>query len=87
MPEDAPKAQLYDMEQDPGETKNLYHTNPEVVARLLEQLKDDVFSGRSTEGDKAKNDTDQIMLWKSERGNKSSPKKMESQKRNRKKEQ
>ena len=78
MPKDTPKAQLYDMVKDPGETRNLYQTNPEVVARLLAQLKDDVFSGRSTkgaEGEKSKNDTDEISLWKNEKGDKAIRKK------------
>ncbi|BDS05858.1 arylsulfatase [Oceaniferula spumae] len=70
LPKDMPKAQLYDMEKDPGETKNLYETNPEVAARLLAQLKDDVFSGRSTEGEKSKNDIEEISLWKNEQANK-----------------
>ncbi|MCP5536219.1 MAG: arylsulfatase [Akkermansiaceae bacterium] len=72
LPEDAPKAQLYDMEKDPGETKNLYETNPEVAARLLAQLEADVFSGRSTkgvQGEKSRNDIDEIRLWKNEKGN------------------
>ncbi|MEN8863791.1 MAG: arylsulfatase [Lentimonas sp.] len=63
----APKAQLYNMEKDPGETTNLYETNPEVVARLLAQLEADVFNGRSTEGAPSKNDTEEITLWKSEK--------------------
>lgn len=67
MPKGAPKAQLYDMENDPGETTNLYETNPEVVARLLAQLEADVFNGRSTKGAPSKNDTEEITLWKSEK--------------------
>ena len=66
-PKGAPKAQLYDMEKDPGETENLYETHPEVAERLLKQLKADVMSGRSTDGAPSKNDIDQIRLWKSER--------------------
>jgi arylsulfatase A-like enzyme len=61
----APIAQLYDMENDPGETTNLYESHPEVVARLLEQLEADVARGRSTDGAASKNDLDQINLWKS----------------------
>jgi arylsulfatase A len=39
---DAPPGQLYDLEQDPGETTNLYRQHPAVVERLtkvLEQLR------------------------------------------------
>ncbi|MDQ8181560.1 arylsulfatase [Pelagicoccus sp. SDUM812005] len=64
-PADAPIAQLYDMEADPGETTNLYATHPEIAERLLAQLKKDVENGRSTAGPKLKNDVDNIVLWKS----------------------
>lgn len=64
-PKDAVVAQLYDMEADPGETTNLYDSQPEVVERLLAQLKSDVESGRSTDGLKSQNDVNEIKLWKS----------------------
>ena len=64
MPKDSPKGQLYDMEADPAETTNLYETQPEVVAELLALLTADVNRGRSTEGLESKNDTDNIVLWK-----------------------
>ena len=60
----APKAQLYDMEADPGERKNLYKSHPEVAERLLASLKTAVESGRSTDGAPQKNDVDEIVLWK-----------------------
>lgn len=75
LPKGTPKAQLYDMEQDPAETTNLYETNPEVAARLLAQLEADVFNGRSTEGGESKNDIDAISLWKNEKGNQSTSQK------------
>ncbi|MGD7651703.1 MAG: sulfatase family protein [Verrucomicrobiales bacterium] len=62
-----PVAQLYDMESDPGETKNLYASHPEVVASLLKQLETDVSRGRSTDGAPARNDVAEIELWKSGR--------------------
>ncbi|TWU44225.1 Arylsulfatase [Novipirellula aureliae] len=62
---DAPVAQLYDMENDPSETTNLYASQPEVAARLLALLEADIARGRSTEGAAAANDVDQIKLWKS----------------------
>ncbi|WP_411825232.1 sulfatase family protein [Luteolibacter sp. AS25] len=49
--------QLYDMETDPGEMKNLYKSHPEIVQRLLSQLESDVENGRSTAGPKVSNDT------------------------------
>ncbi|VGO18319.1 sulfatase family protein [Pontiella sulfatireligans] len=64
-PKRVPVAQLYDMENDPGETTNLYESHPEVVERLLKQLEEDVMSGRSTEGLPSKNDVEKIKLWKS----------------------
>lgn len=63
-----PKAQLYDMQSDVGETTNLYKDKPDVAERLLKQLSEDVFSGRSTQGQAATNDVDRIDLWKSETG-------------------
>ena len=63
----APKAQLYDMEQDSAETTNLYDTHPEVVERLLSQLESDITSGRSTDGEVSKNDIETIRLWKNDK--------------------
>ncbi|MEM8953071.1 MAG: arylsulfatase [Verrucomicrobiota bacterium] len=62
----APKGQLYDMEVDVAETNNLFDSQPEVVARLLAMLEEDVVRGRSTEGAEAKNDVEGIVLWKTE---------------------
>jgi arylsulfatase A-like enzyme len=49
LPEAAPDApgQLYDLATDPGETKNLYHRHPEIVARLKALLEQSKKSGRS----------------------------------------
>lgn len=66
-PKNAPKAQLYDMSSDVGETKNLYTEKPEVAEQLLAQLTADIENGRSTEGPDSQNDTEDIKLWKSER--------------------
>ena len=71
---DAPQAQLYDMENDPGEQNNLYLSHPEVAQRLLANLTADVQSGRSTDGPAAKNDVEQIVLWKSQRTKGAKPK-------------
>ena len=40
-------AQLYDLANDPGETKNLYFDEPETVAALKAQLDSLVAAGRS----------------------------------------
>lgn len=61
----APEGQLYDLARDPGEKDNLFTSKPEIAERLLVQLKEDVKSGRSTEGPKASNDVQNIVLWKS----------------------
>ena len=43
----AAPGQLYDLEQDPGETNNLYFEHPEVVKRLKGKLDQAKKSGRS----------------------------------------
>ncbi len=49
LPELAPKApgQLYDLAADPGETRNLYFEQPEIVAQLKKMLEESKSSGRS----------------------------------------
>ncbi len=78
---DWPKGQLYDMARDVGEQNNLFATKPEVVGRLLKQLKSDIDRGRSTDGPKAKNDVDQIVLWKSEQGGRKNTRKSKQPKK------
>jgi len=51
-----PDTQLYDMESDIGETRNVHADHPEVVARLTALLKRYVADGRSTPGPKQAND-------------------------------
>lgn len=60
----SPIAQLYDMENDPGETTNLYTSHPDKVESLLSLLKSDIENGRSTKGAVVKNDVESIVLWK-----------------------
>ncbi|MEP4079465.1 sulfatase family protein [Haloferula sp.] len=62
-----PKAQLYDLEADPGERNNLYSKHPEVAEKLLAQLTDYVEAGATVEGKKSDNDVTEIKLWKSEK--------------------
>ena len=50
-----PPVQLYDMEQDVGETTNLCNEHPEIVASLTELLTKTVIDGRSTPGTPQKN--------------------------------
>jgi len=45
-----PKIQLYDMQADAGEKKNVYKEHPEVVADLQKLLKKYILDGRSTPG-------------------------------------
>lgn len=61
------EAQLYDMTADVGEQVNLFDKEKVVADRLLAQLTDDVYSGRSTDGPESPNDVgpDVIKLWKS----------------------
>ena len=49
LPELAPDAvgQLYDLDTDPGETRNLYNEQPEIVSRLKELLEESKANGRS----------------------------------------
>jgi arylsulfatase A-like enzyme/dienelactone hydrolase len=48
--------QLYDLVADPGETRNRAADEPEVVTRLTKLLESYVADGRSTPGEKQKND-------------------------------
>lgn len=63
---DAPAAQLYDLQADPGERQNLYLEEPAVAQRLLQQLTADIQRGRSTAGAPAKNDVPKIVMWKND---------------------
>lgn len=60
---DAP--QLYDMLADPGETRNRAAAEPEVVTRLTKLLESYVADGRSTPGEKQKNDVAVVVDKKS----------------------
>ena len=62
---DAPEGQLYRMDSDAAEQTNLYLSEPEMVAQLLEKLTRDVTNGRTTEGNPSSNDVKKIKLWKS----------------------
>ncbi|WP_395749522.1 arylsulfatase [Prosthecobacter sp.] len=70
MPAGSPKGQLYDMQNDIGETTNLFESKPEIVNQLLDLMKADIERGRSTAGPDSANDVADIVLWKSETGKK-----------------
>jgi len=59
--------QLYDMAADPGETKNRAADQTEVVARLTKLLESYVADGRSTPGEKQKNDVAVVIDKKSKK--------------------
>ena len=58
-----PELQLYDLNADVGEVKNVQADHPEIVARLTDLLEKYVAEGRSTPGLKQSNDV-AINLWK-----------------------
>ncbi len=58
----AASPQLYDMAADPGETRNLAASEAEVVARLTKRLESYVADGRSTPGEKQKNDANVVLV-------------------------
>lgn len=64
--EEVPKGQLYNLAEDPGEENNLFEEKPEIVSKLLAQLKEDIAKGRSTPGPQQDNDipVSEIRLWK-----------------------
>ncbi len=53
-----PPLQLYDVEADPGETRNLAADHPEVVERMKQLLNQTINRGRSTPGPDQRNDVD-----------------------------
>ena len=59
-PKDAPPVQLFDLEADPAEQKNLALEKPEVVKELTALMQKYVEDGRSTPGPKQKNDGKKI---------------------------
>jgi len=60
-----PLVQLYDMQADPGETRNLQAKQPDKVRALLALLKQYVSDGRSTPGTQQHNDVP-VDIWKLE---------------------
>lgn len=60
--ETLPSVQLYNMKDDPAETKNVYAEHPEIVKELKELMVKYVKEGRSTPGVPQKNDGPEV--WK-----------------------
>lgn len=48
--------QLYNLKDDPGETRNLEETHPKIVSELVNDLAKALHNGRTTPGEKQKND-------------------------------
>ncbi len=59
----APFVQLFNLEDDPGETNNLAATYPAKVGELITLLERQIAAGRSTPGPDLGNDRDQITLF------------------------
>lgn len=62
-----PAVQLYDMNADRGERRNVAADHPDIVADLVACLQEDIARGRTTPGPPSPNDTETIELWKSGR--------------------
>ncbi|RYD23183.1 MAG: arylsulfatase [Verrucomicrobiaceae bacterium] len=56
-----PAVQLYDLSTDPGEKENLQAEHPEIVTRLTALLEEQIRNGRSTPGEKQKNDAEIVI--------------------------
>ena len=64
-----PPYELYNLDEDPGETRNLFFENPEIVDKLKEEITAIVVNGRSTSGapqDFVKKNWDQLTWMKFE---------------------
>ena len=56
-----PPYQLYNLDEDISETRNLYYENPDIVGELVGILREYVACGRSTPGKSQKNDIEVLL--------------------------
>ena len=63
--EGLPLVQLYDMQRDPAERRNLHAERPAVVQEMVARLKRLVAAGRSTPGPEQSNDA-AVDIWKAD---------------------
>jgi hypothetical protein len=57
--------QLYNLEIDPSESRNIGSEEHEIAHHLYTLLRADIERGRSTTGPDSSNDTETINVWKS----------------------
>lgn len=57
-----PEIQLYNLETDIGETKNLSGKYPDIVKKLTSEMKKSISRGRSTLGKSQKNDVEVLLI-------------------------
>jgi arylsulfatase A-like enzyme len=62
--EKAPFVQLFRLDRDPGETKNLAAEHPEKVKELFKLIGEQIAAGRSTPGPRVTNDREGIDLFR-----------------------
>ncbi|HBO51549.1 MAG TPA: hypothetical protein DD471_06160, partial [Planctomycetes bacterium] len=62
--ERAPFVQLFRLDRDPGETKNLAADHPEKVRELFKVINKQITAGRSTPGPRVANDRERIDLFR-----------------------
>jgi arylsulfatase A-like enzyme len=62
--EQAPFVQLFRLDKDPGETKNVAAEHPEKVRQLLARMRQQIETGRSTPGPKIQNDRKKIPMFR-----------------------
>ena len=62
--ERAPFVQLFRLDSDPGETKNLAADHPEKVKELFKLISEQIAAGRSTPGPRISNDRERIDLFR-----------------------
>ena len=61
-----PPIQLYNMKDDPTESKNVYQEHPEIVSELKDLLQKYIREGRSTPGKAQSNDA--VNKWEQIKG-------------------